>query len=231
MSKRSLERVGRDVAGKDIRRIEVAIAADTPAAIRQLALDPFLDWLATYAKTARFRDGQTLQLGWTLLSCRVADGRLTLLAPDMKSFPIEFAPDLSQAVWTMFKHVEVPASFGEEPLIPTLQQAAVVGARYQELPCLMERSPPDGDDDSGWTFNSMRPDVDNNDPSQLGRVSLYEAALENPHLLRYLSLPPGYTVVFQPERSRTAVHYRQRRLVRPTPGSYLAMTLEAEEGA
>lgn len=229
--RRSLERISRKVAGRDLRSIEVAIAADTPTGIRQLALDPFLGWLASYAATARFSDGQTLQLGWSLLSCRVADGRLTLLAPDMQSFPIEFQPDLTDAVWALFKHNEVPGSFGQEPHVPSLRQAAVVGPRYAELPCLMDRAPPDGKDDSGWTFNSMRPGVDNNDPEQLGRVSLYEAVLECPHFLRYLSLPPGFTVCFQPEKSRTPLHYFQRRLVQPTPGSYLARTLEVEERA
>lgn len=114
-----LERISRKVAGRDLRSIEVAIAADTPTGIRQLALDPFLGWLASYAATARFSDGQTLQLGWSLLSCRLADGRLTLLAPDMQSFPIEFQPDLTDAVWALFEPMCVVLLF--VPYLPALQ--------------------------------------------------------------------------------------------------------------
>lgn len=225
---RSLKRVERDVAGKGVRKLEVAVSADLPDVLLELALAPVLDWVTKRAAAVQFEDGQTMQLGFTLLRCQVKDGRLTLLAPDMRSMPIAFHADLTYAVWALFKHKEVPPSFGEEPEVPSLRQAAVVGPRYAELPCLMERSPSDGADDSGWTFNSVQADVDNNDPAGLGRVSLYEAVVAFPHFLRYLSLPPGFTVLFDPRKSLTPIHYRDRRLVQPQPGSYLAETLEAE---
>lgn len=233
---RSLLKVAREVNGPTVRVVEVAIAADTPEGVRLLALDPFLAWLGEEARTTPITDGQTLQLGWTLLQCRVVERRLVLLAPDLRSssaapqapLPFELQPDLSQAVWTLFEHTQVPASLGAELLIPTLRQAAVVGPRYAELPCVMERTASQGDDDSGWTFNSVRPDVDNNDPEQLARVSLYEAALASPRLLRYLSLPPGFAVLFDPARSPAPIVLRGRTPVQPLSGSYLASTLEAE---
>ncbi len=226
----SLVRVAREVDGPTVRTVEVAIAADTPEGVRLLALDPFLTWLGEEARTTPITDGQTLQLGWTLLQCRLVERRLLLLAPDLRSFPLELQPDLTQAVWTLFKHTQVPPSLGAELLIPTLRQAAVVGPRYAELPCLMERTASQGDDDSGWTFNSLRPDVDNNDPEQLSRVSLYEAVLASPRFLRYLSLPPGYAVLFDPAQGPGPIHLRGRTPVQPLPGSYLASTLAAELG-
>lgn len=235
---RSLVRVAREVDGPAVRVVEVAIAADTPEGVRLLALDPFLGWLGEEARTTPITDGQTLQLGWTLLRCRVVEQRLVLLAPDLRAssaaphapLPVEFQPDLTQAVWTLFEHTQVPASLGAELLIPTLRQAAVVGPRYAELPCVMERTTPQADDDSGWTFNSLRPDVDNNDPEQLSRVSLYEAVLASPRLLRYLSLPPGSAVLFDPGQAPGPIHLRGRTPVQPLPGSYLAATLAAERG-
>lgn len=225
---RSLERVAREVQGPSVRTVEAAIAADTPEGVRLLALEPFLGWLAEEARTTPIADGQTLQLGWTLLECRVVESRLLLLAPDLRSLPLALQPDLSQAVWTIFEHQQVPASFallpGEAPIIPTQRQAAVVGPRYAELPCVMERSTPQADDDSGWTFNSLRPEVDNNDPAGLGRLSLYEAALANPAFLRWLSLPPGFAVVFDPASAPGPVVLRGRAPVQPVAGSYLAST-------
>jgi DNA-directed RNA polymerase subunit M/transcription elongation factor TFIIS len=231
---RSLERIKLKVDGLNVKRIEVAIAADTPEGIRQLTLDPFLEWVSSYVGQAEFSDGQTLQFGWTLLKCQVENARLRLLAPDMRSFPISFQADLTQAVWTTFKHKEVPASFdvpADSLDIPTLRQSAVVGPKFEEFPCLMERSPPNAPTDSGWTFNSMRPEVDNNDPDGLGLMSLYEVVVKNPFFLRYLSLPPGFVVCFRPEESRTALHYLERRPIDPSPGSYLAQTLAAEAQA
>ena len=228
---RSLERIQLNVGGLNITEIELAIAADTPAGIRQATLHPFLEWVSSYSGQVEFNDDQTLQLGWTVLKCRVANARLRLLAPDMRSFPIRFQADMTQAVWAAFKHREVPASFNvptDSLDIPSLGQSALVGPRFDEFPCLMERSLPNATTDSGWTFNSMRPDVDNNNPAELKLLSLYEIALKNPLCLRYLSLPPGFLVCFRPQESQTAEHYFQRRAVDPAPGSYLAETLAVE---
>lgn len=172
---------------------------DTDDSAPDFIVTAFADWLSDYiANGASFSDGQMLQYGFTLLSCHVESRELRLRAPDFKSMPIKWGSDLGPAFRIVAAHKYTPETFGFTPEIPTLGNTAIVGNRFDELPMFISRSLPihSNPNDSGWFIGSTRVDVDNNDPTQLHLISLYEAVLAVPHVLDYLSLPVGCQVLF-----------------------------------
>lgn len=189
----------------------------------------FADWLAEYvAEGATFSDGQTLQYGYSLLSCRVQSRVLQLLAPDFQSMPIKWVTDLGPAFQIVTAHKYTPEAFGLAPDVPSLLQSAIVGKNFDRVPMFASRLEPveSNANDSGWFIGSNSDDVDNNDPEQLRMMSLYEAMLSVPQVLRFLSLPVGCQVVFSGARPVVLQDFEELAIPK---GSYLDRLFISEE--
>jgi hypothetical protein len=201
---------------------------DTDESAPDFIVASFTDWLSNYvANGATFADGQTLQYGYTLLTCRVQSRVLRLLAPDFQSMPINWVGDLGPAFNIVAAHKYTPETFGFTPNIPALGNTAIIGKRFDEIPMFANRlSPLDSNpNDSGWFIGSNRNDVDNNDPKQLQLMSLYEAMIAVPHVLDFLSLPVGFQVVFSGGNPVVLKDYEELEIPK---GSYLDRRLNAQ---
>ncbi|MFN3150016.1 hypothetical protein [Bremerella sp.] len=201
---------------------------DTDESAPDFIVDAFTDWLSDYiANGAAFADGQTLQYGYTLLTCRVKSRVLRLLAPDFQSMPIKWIDDLGPAFGIVAAHKYTPETFGFTPDIPTLGNTAIIGNRFDEIPMFANRLSPveSNPNDSGWFIGSDRDDVDNNDPDQLQLMSLYEAMLAVPHVLDFLSLPVGCQVVFSGGNPVVLQDYEEMEIPK---GSYLDRRFNAQ---
>jgi len=187
--------IRRSCASSTISEIFLQVDAATP----EFLVSEFLDWVVAYLEDgAEIADGQTLQYGFTLFRCLVQSGKLTLFAPDFRSLPVQWVDDLISAFQLIAAHKYVPESVALPADIPWLQQTAIVGERFEELPMFANRAERSESNkaDSGWFIGSQSADVDNNNPETLRVMSLYEAIILVPQLIPFLSLPAGCSVLF-----------------------------------
>ena len=201
---------------------------DTDDSSPDFIVESFTDWLSDYiANGAEFIDGQTLQYGFSLLSCRVQSRELRLRAPDFQSMPIKWSDNLGPVFRIIAGHKYTPETFGFTPDIPSLLNTAIVGKRFDEIPMFATRLLPveSNPNDSGWFIGSTQDDVDNNDPDQLQLMSLYEAMLAVPHVLDFLSLPVGCQVVFS---GGIPVVLKDDKTLEIPKGSYLDQRFRAQ---
>lgn len=170
------------------------VADDLP----EMAVSVFTDWLTKHlADGAEILDGQTIQIGYSILMCDVNERHLSFRGPDFCSLPVKWVADLSAVFRLLLAHKYLPESFGYRPDIPSLRHTAIIGRRFDEMPMFINRlSPTEDSMDSGWFIGNDAKEVNNNDPKQLKVVSLYEAALAVPHIAEFLSLPVGCQVMF-----------------------------------
>lgn len=186
-----------------------------------------VDWLAEHLEGAvragaRFRPGEHIQIGWMLnrLS-EFGDGTLLLMEPDMRSVPVEWQAGATQTLLQLRMQKDAAESLGLGSLMqfPTIQESAILGMDVSvdtdEL--IVERTPAQGPD-SGWFVGSLRSQLNYNDPENLRRVSLYEAAILCPAIIMFLAMPAGTTV----RLSESAVSIARGGVdVAPSPDSFL----------
>lgn len=198
------------------------------------APDFLCEWLVTWLEGyinggAVIRDDQTLAYGYVILKCRVKNRHLTLLSPHFGEMPIQWVEDLGRALGIISAHKYTPESLGLEPDIVTLQQTAIVGERFNERPFFMNHCEPcdNNPNDSGWFVGRHAEDVDNNDPSSLNLMSLYEVAFHAPDVVQFLSLPIGCMVLFS--EGHPVIGKDDEELDVP-PDSYLGQVLAKRFG-
>jgi hypothetical protein len=180
------------VNGRSFSRYEFYVEEALP----NVLITWLTDWLTKYIETGViFSDGQILQYGWSVFQCRLKENCLRLFAPDFQCMPIEWIPDITKALYILMEHKYVPESFELDINIPSLQDTAIVGQGFEALPIIMPRSEKSENNpqDSGWFIGSFTEDIDNNEPSNLKLMTLYEVVLYTPHILRYLSMPLSNT--------------------------------------
>ena len=202
-----------------------SFAFETDESPADFIVDWFSDWLENYVSNgAEISDGQTLQVGYTLVQCNVLGKSLRLQAPDFSSMPITWTPNMGPAFQIIGWHKYVPENFSFTPNIPTLQQTVIVGRDYDQLPMFGNRLAPTGTNDSGWFFGSTREDVDNNDPEQLNVISLYEALLSAPQMLPYLSMPTDCQIMFSSDKPEILQNFEPLEI---TAGSMVDLLLKS----
>ena len=172
--------------------------------------DPLTDWFSGWiskyveeraleAGANAFKDKEFIRFGWSRLRIRLVQKILTLEAPDFRTFPVEWKQDLTIVLQIAVLHNQVPESFELKSQSTFLDDTAVVGEAFDQLPMFMSRSEQveDAGGHSGWFMASMSEEVDTTDESKFKIMSLYEAAVKAPHILEYLAMPEGTQIVFE----------------------------------
>ena len=191
---------------------------DQPAAF---IIDWFCGWFENYiAANAVISDGQTLQIGYSLVRCNVESKTLRLESPQFNSMPIRWDANMSPVFQILGWHKYIPESFSFDPDIPMLGQTAIVGQNFDQFPMFGNRLDAANPNDSGWFFGSTLDNVDNNDPDQLSSVSLYESMLSIPHMVPYLSMPTGCQIMFNSQTPEILKAYEPLDI---KPGSMVDM--------
>jgi len=194
--------------------------------------DTLIDWFCGWFESCVddntiISHGQELQLGWALLSAQLDETKLTFLAPDFKSFPLQWSENLSNALQLLAHHKFIPESYDLQADIPSLKDIALVGERFERLPMFMTRSDKDTNAaHSGWFIASSSQDADNADPAKLKMMSLYEVFIKAPHVLEYLSMPVGTQVVFE---SKKPIVLSRNKELKPTSGSFVAENMDSNQ--
>jgi hypothetical protein len=178
---------------------EFRLAYDPAVVVVVSDVEWLLGWLeSSVAEGAQYRPDETCQIGWGVAEVRLHEsGDLTLWEPDMQSMPIEWREGVSATLAQLRLQKDVVQSVldVEDLLFPSLLEAALICNRLgRRDDIVMERSEPEGSD-SGWYCGCRDADHDHNDPDQLLRVSLYEAAsCYAPGIIPFAALPPGVLV-------------------------------------
>lgn len=167
---------------------DILVATDGP--------DLDVSWLAGYFDDAIsggtvFRDGETIQAGWSLLMLReTSEGDFELYEPIFTAMPIEW----TRGVTTILRHLllqdEVCRQLSVEPSYPSLLDPGAAFPPFAESSesFCMER----GDlEDIGfqWTFF-----IDGDFDAKGYLCSYFEIALTHPSIIPFLALPPGALV-------------------------------------
>jgi hypothetical protein len=183
------------VAGKNVSTYTFSVEPRLPPVL----IDLFTRWIDRVVQENLIHDGQELQYGWTVIQCVLTDSVLQFRAPDGRSFPIQYCKDLTPALESIVFHDHIPRSFDLQADIPALTDTVLVGDRFHEIPMFLTRSEKSGEEDQhcGWFMASLSDDSEISGEENLRIMSLYEAVLQAPHILKYISMPAGTQVVFE----------------------------------
>jgi hypothetical protein len=184
-----------------------------------------VEWLTSILEAmvesgSRFSAGQTMQLGWNIVSfAAIQGGELELLEPDFKNFPITFIPGVDATLRHLRSQKDVVESLFDASMLsfPRVDQSLVVHVNYKSAPyVVLERAEPN-DGDSGWWLSDAKDSKGANDPSRFTRISLYQLALDRPDTVMVLALPPGA----QAHINKTVRVFAAGKEARPGKGSFL----------
>ncbi len=172
---------------------------------------------AAVASGARFRSGETIQIGWSLLTLAEDDcGDLDILEPDFVSLPIQWVAGVSRTARAVTLQNCLCASTGTEPFYASLLQAALAPECIPTNDFRMERFEGEGQH-SGWCIFETA-------DAPLRLASLYEIALANRAIVPFLALPVGASV--SREGGRYFVSFEGRSISSDTDALLARLGLE-----
>ena len=151
-----------------------------------------------------YSDGDLIQIGWmsNLLSA-TSDARLVLREPDMRSIPIEWTDGVTQTLRHLRVQKDTAESlgFGRAMQFPTIRGSALFGVDVgrDADAFILERSAATGMD-SGWFIGCLGSSMNYDNPGNLRRGALYEAAVRCPRIVMFMSLPFGTRVEYSERR-------------------------------
>jgi hypothetical protein len=206
--------------GKEHREIRF-IYDERDVAVAQMA-PGILSWLESQVlQGARFQPGESIQIGWMYDEFFARpDGTLGIVEPDFETVPVAWVDSLTLTLRHLWYQKEVAASLGLEPDFPSYRQSAVVCTELRNAATVFMHREAQAGWDSGWFIGCNAENHDHQDPSQLTRVSLFEAAVTwNARFIQYVALPEGCYVDEAEGGLRIA---RGKEWLSFAPGSYLA---------
>lgn len=145
----------------------------------------------------RFEDGHTISFGSMLLRVSTGGGKLILHEPDMQGVPISWRNDVTSSLRLLRQQKDIADSVGlvDELDCPSICSSLLVGTDVTEKSdSLVLDRVESANADSGWFIGRLDSESDYNDPTNLQRISIYEAFLQWPRVAGYLGLPPGCRV-------------------------------------
>lgn len=185
-----------------------------------------INWLLRFfeqrvADGERFRDGETLQIGWmlTMLQRGAADF-LRIMEPDMKAVPIKFIDSVDCTLRHLRNQKDIVGSVTptRQPDFPSLRQRAVVHVEYKNASRLLLTRDPAHDTDSGWSLTDLDDKNGSQDPSRFLKISLYQLGVDRPDLVKFFALSPRLQVVLDDSLIRVMGPEGE---IQPVSGSYL----------
>jgi hypothetical protein len=196
--------------------------------------NPDVEWLIEVLEGAvlsgtKHKDGELIQIGWMFVLLSAIDaGTLLLREPDLREFPIQW----TDGVTTTLRHLRLQKDtaeslgFASTMQFPTIRESALIGVDVESNmdEFVLSRVAATGTD-SGWFVGRREESLDYNDPRNVRRVSLYEAALLLPAIVMFLCLPFGSEV--KVSRSTVTV-WLNGDFVAPSPNSFLDRWLAQE---
>jgi hypothetical protein len=180
------------------------------------------------AEGSVFKPGETFQIGWMITQVQPFDGsHLTLVEPDMKSFPIKWVPGVTHTLRQQMVQLFMldSVSLREEMEIPTVLQSLVACTRYESSCFFMSMSESSNPNDSGW-FVGCREDHDHNNPKNLRCISVYEAFLHQPGIQGFMTFPRNSVIAVEPGKGITIFHNEEKLKIKK--GSFLDSWLKQQ---
>ncbi len=166
------------------------------------------------SKGVIFKVGETIQYGWMILRIEnYSDNLLTLWEPDMLSFPIYWVRDVSNTImqFRIQKYVAESVGLVEEIEFPSIANSVITCNRRKGSNSFFLDRAQHQENDSGWFIGCTKPECDHNDPSNLSRISLYQAFLDHPELMMFYALPANTKILYSNEKS-IKIYLKNREL-------------------
>jgi hypothetical protein len=169
----------------------------------------------------RFKDGESLQVGWMYARVeQAAPDLLRIAEPDMKHLPIQFVDSVDAILNHVFVQKETALSLRDvTPDFPSLRQRAIVHANYRTAQrVLLSRFAAKDEADSGWWFTDLDDEQGSQDPARFSVTSLYQLGIDRPDLIKFFALPAGLQAVVEPDHIGVIDEQGEREQIE---GSYL----------
>lgn len=145
----------------------------------------------------RYKNGETIQFGSMTLRVVQAGGYFKLQEPDQVKTPIAWNDGVTQSLRLLRLQKDIAEGLGldDELDFPSILQSLVTGVDLSEADeeLVLERLASAGSD-SGWFLGKLDSNLDFDEPSNMSRVSVYEAILKWPSIAGFLALPTGTRV-------------------------------------
>jgi hypothetical protein len=170
----------------------------------------------------RFKLNETFQIGWMLTRVEsYSASQLTLVEPDMKSFPIKWVSGITNTLRQKMMQVFMLDSIAlrDQMNVPSILQSLIACTDYSGPNFFMSRSDPTNERDSGWFVGCRDTEHDHNDPQNLCCVSIYEAFLNQPRIQNFITFPKDVIVVM--DRSTGLSMLNEHGTIEFVAGSFL----------
>jgi hypothetical protein len=202
---------------------EVTLQLSTPVPIPGVETMLLRYFEEAVAAGTRFQAGETVRLGWSTLKLFARDdGTLGVQALDLEHLP-QWHESVSQTLLEAWRQSEVAKSVGLTPAFPSQLSTAIVCTQWKDtVEFLLDRKPPQGDEDSGWFIGCTDPEHDHEAEQSLLLTQLLNVAAWVPPLAQFLALPPGAEVLVRGPGRVTATVWVEGKPLEPAAGSYLA---------
>jgi len=178
---------------------------------------------------ARYTNGELIDLGIMLLRIGLGDdGLLQIEEPDFQESPISWTIGVTHSLrlLRLLKDTAESVQLGDQIALPGLRHSVLAGIDLDSTleQFVMDRAIPE-DNDSGWFIGRIDSSLDYGDPTNLRRVSVYEAIVNWPQTSWFLAMPSGVRI--ERSRERLSIYYRGQERT-PSKGSFLAECHVAE---
>ncbi len=189
------------------------------------AIAPAIEMLTGFlqsriAKGEKFESGQSIQCSWMWLKVGEDEkGETVVLAPRAGTMPMDFVPDISEALNLILIQRFVCDSFGLDCGFCNALQAAIVVkdlARCRDV--FMNRTDGEKGRSSGWFFGGSDSKLDVNVAENLELKSLWELSCQFPMAIDFFLLPQGWQVAFREQ----PIVLNDFERATPRSGSYYA---------
>jgi hypothetical protein len=172
------------------------------------------------AKGEKFEVGQSIQCSWMWFKVGEDEkGETVVLAPRAGTMPMDYVPDISDALNLVLTQRYVCDSFGVGcGWCNALQAATVVKDLAECRDVFMNRTDSEQGRSSGWFFGGSDSKLDVNLPENLELKSLWELSCHFPIARDFFLLPQGWQVAL---REQPVVLNDSERTT-PRSGSYYA---------
>ncbi|MCK0509709.1 immunity protein Imm33 domain-containing protein [Aromatoleum buckelii] len=164
---------------------------------RQPLAEDFLAILTRIARDDPLHAGMKVRFGWSILTLRDDGGALVVSEPDFAGDPLrDQHPGVDTTLDVLAQQAALVRRVGATPLDAGFEQFVVVARGALESRTLqLFRSPPQRDDDSGWTISSPEQPGSAHDADAFDAQRVFTLLRQRPVVLSALALPPGFAVI------------------------------------